>query len=57
MVFSPTLLPLPVEPAMSRCGIAWRSAMTAFPVVSLPRARGSLPLDSTNSGETRISRR
>ena len=57
MVLSPTLLPLPVEPAMRRCGMLVRSDTTGLPVVSLPSARGSLPLVSTNSGETRISRR
>ncbi len=57
MVLRPTDLPLPVEPAMSRCGIAARSATTGLPVVSLPRASGSLPLVVTNSGLTRISRR
>ena len=57
MVLRPTLLPLPVEPAMSRCGIAARSETTGLPVVSLPRARGSRLLASTNSAETRISRR
>src|SRR5215467_10279847 len=57
MVLSPTLFPLPVEPAMRRCGMAARSETTGLPVVSLPRARGRRPLASTNSGETRISRR
>ena len=44
MVLSPTDLPLPVEPAMSRCGIAARSAITELPVVSLPSASGSRAL-------------
>ena len=56
-MLSPTLLPLPVEPAMSRWGMAVRSETTGLPVVSLPRASGSLPLDSTNSEEMRSSRR
>ena len=57
MVLSPTDLPLPVEPAMSRWGIAARSATTELPVVSLPRASGSRALLETNSWLTRISRR
>ena len=55
--FRPTDLPLPVAPATSRCGIAVRSATTGMPLTSLPRASGSLPLDSANSAETKISRR
>jgi len=34
----PTLLPEPVVPAMSRCGIARRSSTTGSPWMSLPRA-------------------
>ena len=38
MVFSPTLLPDPVAPATSKCGMPRRSATTGFPKMSLPRA-------------------
>ena len=41
MVFTQTDLPEPVAPAMSRCGIFARSAMTGFPSRSLPSAMGS----------------
>ena len=37
-----TLFPVPVEPAVNKCGIFWRSETTIFPVMSLPNARGSL---------------
>ena len=41
IVFTHTDLPEPVAPAMSRCGIFARSAMTGFPSRSLPSAIGS----------------
>ena len=39
MALRPTLLPLPVAPAMSRWGILARSVTTGAPMMSLPRAR------------------
>ena len=36
-----TLLPLPVAPAISRCGIFARSATTGSPETPLPRASAS----------------
>ena len=41
IVFTHTDFPEPVAPAMSRCGIFARSAMTGFPSRSLPSAIGS----------------
>ena len=41
IVFTQTDLPEPVAPAMSRCGIFARSAMTGLPSRSLPSAIGS----------------
>ena len=34
----PTLLPLPVVPAISKCGSFLRSVTKAFPTISLPKA-------------------
>jgi hypothetical protein len=39
---SMTLLPLPVVPATSRCGMSARSKNTARPEISLPRPTGSV---------------
>lgn len=36
--FIPTLLPLPVVPAMSKCGSFLRSVTKALPTISLPKA-------------------
>jgi hypothetical protein len=36
-----TLLPLPVAPATSRCGMRPRSATTGAPAMSLPSAMAS----------------
>ena len=41
IVFKLTLLPAPVAPATSRCGIVLRSAVTGAPKMSLPNARVS----------------
>ena len=41
MAFMDTDLPVPVAPAIRRCGIRARSATTTLPVVSLPSARVS----------------
>ena len=38
MAFTHTDLPLPVEPAISRCGIRVRSVVTTLPAMSIPRA-------------------
>ncbi len=42
MPFMHTLLPEPVAPAISRCGISARSAIIGFPYTSLPNATGIL---------------
>ena len=42
MALRHTLLPEPVAPATSRCGIAARSTTTGSPPVPLPRMMGSL---------------
>ena len=39
-----TLLPLPVAPAISRCGILARSSTTVSPPLPLPRTMGSFAL-------------
>ena len=41
----PTDLPAPVEPAISRCGIAARSATNGSPWIVLPSAIVSLDVD------------
>ena len=57
-----TLLPDPVEPAISRCGMAVRSAVTMRPLMSLPSASVSfdlvprIPCDSTTSRSQMVSR-
>ena len=43
MVLIPTDLPEPVVPAISKCGMRARSAITGAPLISLPSAKGSLP--------------
>ena len=45
MALMATDLPEPVEPAMSTCGMAARSAVTMRPLMSLPSAMASLDLD------------
>ena len=45
MVLMLTLFPVPVAPATRRWGILVRSATTGAPVISLPRAMGSLNLE------------
>ena len=37
---------MPVEPAISRCGMAFRSAVTMRPLMSLPSASVSFDLDA-----------
>ncbi len=37
MAFKPTLLPVPVAPAINRCGMTCKSAMTVLPTISFPR--------------------
>jgi hypothetical protein len=44
MALMATDLPLPVEPAISTCGMVARSAVTMRPLMSLPMARVSLDL-------------
>ena len=39
MAFTPTDFPDPVVPATKRCGMRARSAVTAIPDMSFPRAR------------------
>jgi len=40
-----TLLPLPVAPAINKCGISAKSEITDCPPVPLPKAIGSLAFD------------
>ena len=42
MAFTPTDLPDPVVPAISKCGILAKSATTGKPAMSLPMATVSL---------------
>ncbi len=51
-----TLLPEPVEPAMSRCGMALRSAVTMRPLMSLPSASVSFDFEPRNSCASTTSR-
>ena len=52
-----TLLPEPVAPAMSRCGILARSTAWALPATSRPRANVSVEPDALKSTSSRIRRR
>ena len=52
-----TLLPEPVAPAMSRCGILARSTAWAVPATSRPRANVSVEPDALKSTSSRIRRR
>ena len=52
-----TLLPEPVAPAMSRCGILARSTAFAVPATSRPRANVSFDSAAVNSTSSRIRRR
>ena len=52
-----TLLPEPVAPAMSRCGILARSTAWAMPATSRPRANVSVEPDAVKSTSSRIRRR
>jgi len=54
---SPTLFPVPVAPAMSRCGILSILVATGWPRRSLPSPRVRRESDWTNSFEETISRR
>src|SRR6478735_5775129 len=51
-----TLLPEPVGPAISRCGILARSTALATPATSRPRANVSLDSDAVNSTSSRTRR-
>ncbi len=48
ILFKATLLPEPVAPATSRCGILVISATTGLPEISLPSASGSLDFKARN---------
>ena len=50
-----TLLPEPVAPAMSRCGILARSTALALPATSRPRAKVSVESDALKSTSSRIA--
>ena len=52
----PTLLPEPVVPAISRCGIARRSSTTGSPWMSLPRASVSGEGECWNRSDSMTSR-
>ena len=51
-----TLLPAPVEPAISRWGIPARSAVTMRPLMSLPMAIVIFDFDPMNSCDSMFSR-
>src|SRR5258707_4695786 len=51
-----TLLPVPVEPAMSKCGMAARSVTRMRPCRSRPMASVNLLGEFRNSGASMISR-
>ena len=55
IVFTHTVLPEPVAPAIRRCGIEARSAITGVPAMSLPSASFNLDLGSLYSFESRTS--
>ena len=57
IALSMTLLPDPVEPAISRCGIVSSDATLMRPLISLPSAIVRRDGDSWNSFDSRISRR
>ena len=52
-----TLLPEPVAPAMSRCGILARSTAWALPATSRPRAKVRVEPDALKSSSSRMRRR
>ena len=52
-----TDLPLPVAPAMSRCGILVKSWMTYLPFTSRPSGIGSLNLPCVNRSDSSVSRK
>src|SRR5574341_477139 len=56
MALMVTLLPEPVEPAMSRWGMVARSATTMRPLMSLPMESVSFDLDPVNSCASMTSR-
>ena len=51
-----TDLPVPVAPAMSRCGILARSATIGLPSMSRPSTSGSMPREPSHSGDSSSSR-
>ncbi len=52
-----TLLPEPVDPAIRRCGISFKSATIGVPEISLPTANASFDFAVLNSLESKISRK
>ena len=56
MALMHTDLPLPVLPAMSRCGILVRSATWHAPAMSLPKASVSGEALLVNTGDSRMLR-
>ncbi len=55
MAFKATLLPVPVAPAINKCGILSSSATTGFPTISLPRQMVSFDFDLPKALEATIS--
>ena len=51
-----TLLPEPVDPAINRCGMPLRSAVTMRPLISLPMASVSFDFEPMNSCDSIFSR-
>ena len=56
IALSPTDLPVPVEPAISRCGIVARSLTYGSPWIVLPRAIASFELDFRYGSDSSSSR-
>ncbi len=52
--FSITLLPDPVEPAISRCGMASSAVTLMRPLMSLPSEIVSREAECVNSSDSRI---
>ena len=57
MVLMATDLPDPVVPAISKCGIRARSAMTGVPPISLPSTKDSFDVVRSKSFDDSSSRR
>jgi hypothetical protein len=57
MQLRPTLLPVPVEPAISRCGMVARSVAQTSPLTALPSPSVSRPEARLKDSDSSTSRR